>query len=130
MFCFGLFLSYKICSGYFDDDKNIELIGLNKAHSIYKKNNIKKFIREAEIFELEVNQYDQNGFSIAHLATREGKSDWLAVLNWLKADLDEPDQSLTGWPPIAWAISAGQINTVKLLLHYGVPLVFPGGPKR
>jgi ankyrin repeat protein len=96
-------------------------------YQAYENNNLKEFMSAVEIYQLDLNQINKNGFSLAHLAAREGKNDWLAALNMLEADLDKPDQGLRGWPPIAWAISTGKINTVKLLLGYGVPLVIPSG---
>jgi len=95
------------------------------VHYMYDLNNINLFIKAVNSFELGVNKRDQNGFSLAHRAAKEGKIQWLALLNWLHADLEEPDESSTHWTPIAWAISLGQKNTVQLLLHYGVPLMRP-----
>lgn len=124
-----LLWSYDIFSSDYSCEKDIELKSFD-LYLVYRNNNLKQFLEAVEVLHVDINQIDHNGFSLAHLAAREGKIDWLAVLNWLKADLEEPDQSLMGWPPIAWAISAGQKNAVQLLLHYGVPLVVPSGQKR
>jgi ankyrin repeat protein len=122
---FNIFIGILFSNSLFSCDyKNIEMQSFDMFLS-YKNNNLKQFVDSAEIIPININQVDQHGFSLAHRAAREGKIDWLAVLNWLQADLEEPDQGARGWPPIAWAISMGQKNVVQLLLHYGVSLVMP-----
>lgn len=114
----GLVLSGKILSGDYELD-NFDV------HHIYDHNNINLFIKAVDSFDLDIDELDENGFSVAHRAAKENKIEWLALLNWLHADLNKRDKNCTGWTPIEWAISSGNKNSVQLLLHYGVPLVRP-----
>lgn len=104
-----------------DEEYELEDFGV---HFLYKKGDINSFINAIEKLNLDPDAYNDFGFGIAHLAARDGKNEWLAVLHWLKADLNAKDH-IKNWTPITWAIFAGQKNTLSLLLNFGLPLVRP-----
>jgi len=99
----------------------LKVLGL---HAFYNNNEMEKFRAAVVESGYDVDQENEFGQSVLHLATMHEKLDWITMLLALKANIDKED-SRHHWSPIVWAMSAGKYQSFKLLKEKGAKMVKP-----
>lgn len=113
------FVSNSVCA-LGDDD--IELGNLEfYLHRLYHKNKKESF-RQAVLDGRNVDQLNELGQSVLHLAAKDGNIEWINLLLSLHANIELPDQRRQ-WTPYVWALVAGRYYTCIWLKKRGAKII-------
>jgi ankyrin repeat protein len=102
------------------------LFGLEgiSLHAYYNNNDKEGFRAAVTYGGFDVDQENEFGQTVLHLAAKDGKLDWITMLHSLKASMEKED-SRNNWTPIRWAMSAGHYQAFKLLKENGAKIIRP-----